>query len=416
PIPPPPPPRRYVGVPVLGSKNGMPPSYAYFVMTVSIFVRNPVTSPLDFLEKFLETYAAFDWSEYALTIKGPIKLSDVGKAPAKDVPGADEKEAALDNVVNVFADFASLTKTSRQWIQHSSANIVDPVDVGNNLGLCVPAGNLTLMTTCFSLGLKHLRYLKEWAANGMKAAGAPWTAAEHYPFMWTPATNGPSATNMSELDVEALDLSKPPKRKVADPIICKYSGRTLGSLEELKMWHQTNHWLGLSFFPSVLASATSLGSPPAPDSSPPATPPSSPSKKYNPNLNIAIPEHMDFADDCPNSPSTPLTPVNQATSKDRPMTPQQGRPKSSSKGREAHRDVEVSDLAVSISMVSHACRLAGIPKAVPLGDSKRVGKKKSKSGRSRTKSRSRSGSEWTDGSETSSFESIESTDENYRVE
>jgi hypothetical protein len=43
---------------------------------------------------------------------------------------------------------------------------------------------------------------------------------------------------MSELDVEALDLSKPPKRKVADPIICKYSGRTLGSLEELKMWHQ----------------------------------------------------------------------------------------------------------------------------------------------------------------------------------
>jgi hypothetical protein len=72
--------------------------------------------------------------------------------------------------VNVFADFASLTKTSRQWIQHSSANIVDPVDVGNNLGLCVPAGNLTLMTTCFSLGLKHLRYLKEWAANGMKAA------------------------------------------------------------------------------------------------------------------------------------------------------------------------------------------------------------------------------------------------------
>ena len=69
------------------------------------------------------------------------------------------------------------------------------------------------------------------------------------------------------------------------------------------------------------------------------------------------------------------------------MTPQQGRPKSSSKGREAHRDVEVSDLAVSISMVSHACRLAGIPKAVPLGDSKRVGKKKSKSGRSRTKVR-----------------------------
>jgi hypothetical protein len=172
----------------------------------------------------------------------------------------------------------------------------------------------------------------------------------------------------------------------------------------------------------------------------PKTPPRTLNSQSSGGLSISVPEHA--ADDT-GFDSSPRTPVNLLRADSdgvhggddyrlKPMTPQQGKKKFTSlrNGRAGSSNsandaaggsfsVAAEDLYVSFSMVSHACRLAGYPKALkaPGLSSNAGGKKKN---RRRTKSGKARSESFDGGSDDGTFSfdgsSIESNDDNYRID
>jgi hypothetical protein len=76
---------------ITSSRDGRLSSWALSVMLMVIFqgYGRYISHPMQALGFFLQYYATFDWSNYAVTIKGPVSVSDLSSS------GNSEKESAL---------------------------------------------------------------------------------------------------------------------------------------------------------------------------------------------------------------------------------------------------------------------------------------------------------------------------------
>ena len=484
----------------------MLPPYAWFVMCVPIAATMGSDAIVaDFMAAFFEYYSTFDWTKNALTMQGPVELATIGRQvdSTQQVGAAPQVDANSTTrnigwIAGIFSNFGHAAGTQRQWIQHSGANIVDPVDAGNNLGLSMSGGNLVLLTKAFVMAKKHLKVLTEWEEIGFdeKKVAPPWKVSapsftpvhtlSHppllthtrapqlsslFPFMW-PVLEHPSSTHE---DWTAFDTSAFAKRTTAKsesaPKTCNYCGCHAKDMSEHV---RAKHSFSVSFFPSCLEYLTTevaeytdaaLQTPPASPKSRAVTQGTQGGKtallrtlsflfapplfthvrghanggairsRTHPLLLFAALSNTRFAragalsvaipEDEPNAalPDTPTTPIAlfRANSNSKPITPQQGRSKShlrSSSSSSLSVEVQASDLHVSFGMVSHACRLAGVHKAMGVeeGDEKKRRNRRGKRN-SRARGRSRAGSESFDGSLDGSFESFDSlASDDFRVD
>ena len=154
-------------VSISGSKEGMFSSYALSILVLYLFnlVPGQLTTPLQVLRAFLETFSTFQFDKYVLTLDGPIPIQNGGStvAPSKST------EQHMENRFRSLAERVHASLRCRKQTKEKAAymsdfgsfrlrtcNIVDPVDPVNNLGVSVTWKNFWCFKSTLTTGLQHL--------------------------------------------------------------------------------------------------------------------------------------------------------------------------------------------------------------------------------------------------------------------
>ncbi|KAK8977619.1 hypothetical protein V6N11_013404 [Hibiscus sabdariffa] len=147
---------------ILGAHHGLISTYALETMILHIInvFHSSLCGPLAVLYKFLDYYSTFDWSNYCITITGPVSISSI-PAVFVETPETDGDELLLSR------DFLSYCRetysVSMQSLEIGAGvfpvkymNIVDPLKVNNNLGRSVSKGNFHRIRCALTYGTQRL--------------------------------------------------------------------------------------------------------------------------------------------------------------------------------------------------------------------------------------------------------------------
>eukprot|EP00603_Paraphysomonas_imperforata_P008009 CAMPEP_0114422426 /NCGR_PEP_ID=MMETSP0103-20121206/5603_1 /TAXON_ID=37642 ORGANISM="Paraphysomonas imperforata, Strain PA2" /NCGR_SAMPLE_ID=MMETSP0103 /ASSEMBLY_ACC=CAM_ASM_000201 /LENGTH=1340 /DNA_ID=CAMNT_0001591009 /DNA_START=89 /DNA_END=4111 /DNA_ORIENTATION=+ len=156
-------------VSISGSKEGMFSSYALSILVLYLFNLYPVelTTPLQVLRSFLETFSTFHFDKFVLSLDGPVPIQNGGGS----LDTQSEEKTIMENRFRSIAEKVYHTLRSKERSDATppvaymtdcnkfrlrTCNIVDPVDPVNNLGVSVTWKNFRFIKSTLTKGLQHL--------------------------------------------------------------------------------------------------------------------------------------------------------------------------------------------------------------------------------------------------------------------
>ncbi|XP_048620657.1 uncharacterized protein LOC106367967 isoform X2 [Brassica napus] len=146
---------------ILGANTGLISTYALAVLVLYIInlFHSSLSGPLAVLYKFLDYYSSFDWSNYCISVGGPVPISCLPELVASPENGhellLDEK--FLRDCVELYSAPTKTVETNGLDFPIRHLNIVDPLKHSNNLGKSVTKGNFKRIMHAFTLGARKLR-------------------------------------------------------------------------------------------------------------------------------------------------------------------------------------------------------------------------------------------------------------------
>jgi hypothetical protein len=191
---------------LLGAHHALISTYA--LETLVLYVLNKfhrsksLTTPLEVLHTFLQTFAEFDWDTHAVSIHGPVLIADLvnGTVSGDEVDGAEDelltrefmwrmldkygnesimrahaasREAARDGAATSDAEGVgeflrvenSSAKTAHVRMPIKHLNVIDPLLPSNNLGRSVSQGNAARIRKALKLAAAKLGALREMSTR-----------------------------------------------------------------------------------------------------------------------------------------------------------------------------------------------------------------------------------------------------------
>lgn len=148
---------------ILGANTGLISTYALAVLVLYIInlFHSSLSGPLAVLYKFLDYYSSFDWSNYCISVGGPVPISRLPELVAASPENGHKlllDEKFLRDCVELYSTTPTKTVETKGLqfpIRH--LNIVDPLKHSNNLGKSVTKGNFKRIMHAFTLGARKLR-------------------------------------------------------------------------------------------------------------------------------------------------------------------------------------------------------------------------------------------------------------------
>ncbi|KAL1207921.1 hypothetical protein V5N11_034216 [Cardamine amara subsp. amara] len=147
---------------ILGANTGLISTYALAVLVLYIInlFHSSLSGPLAVLYKFLEYYGSFDWSNYCVSVNGPVPISSLPELTAASPENGHElllDERFLRDCVELYTAPTKAVEANGLAFPIKHLNIVDPLKHSNNLGKSVTKGNFKRVIHAFTLGARKLR-------------------------------------------------------------------------------------------------------------------------------------------------------------------------------------------------------------------------------------------------------------------
>lgn len=147
---------------ILGAMHGLVSTYALETLILYIFhlFHSSLSGPLMALYRFLDYYSQFDWDNYCISLKGPVRKSSlpniVVKLPNSGLNDLLLGEEFMENCVDMFSVPYRGSETNQKAFQTKHLNIIDPLKENNNLGRSVHRGNFHRIRSAFRYGARKL--------------------------------------------------------------------------------------------------------------------------------------------------------------------------------------------------------------------------------------------------------------------
>ncbi|XP_073151243.1 uncharacterized protein [Henckelia pumila] len=147
---------------ILGAMHGLISTYALETLILYIFhiFHSSLSGPLMALYRFLDYYSQFDWDNYCISLKGPVRKSSlpniVVKLPNNGWNDLLLGEEFMENCVEMFSIPYRGSETNQKAFQTKHLNIIDPLKENNNLGRSVHIGNFHRIRSAFKYGARKL--------------------------------------------------------------------------------------------------------------------------------------------------------------------------------------------------------------------------------------------------------------------
>ncbi|KAL3829026.1 hypothetical protein ACJIZ3_017828 [Penstemon smallii] len=147
---------------ILGAHHGLLSTYALETLVLYIFhvFHTTLRGPLAVLYKFLEYYSQFDWENYCISLKGPVRKSllpnIVVKMPENGGNDLMLSEEFLESCMEMFSVSSRELEEKPKAFQAKHLNIIDPLKENNNLGRSVHRGNFYRIRSAFKYGARKL--------------------------------------------------------------------------------------------------------------------------------------------------------------------------------------------------------------------------------------------------------------------
>ncbi|XP_075492802.1 uncharacterized protein LOC142530833 isoform X1 [Primulina tabacum] len=147
---------------ILGAMHGLVSTYALETLILYIFhlFHSSLSGPLMALYRFLDYYSQFDWDNYCISLKGPVRKSSlpniVVKLPKSGWNDLLLGEEFMENCVEMFSVPHRGSETNQKAFQTKHLNIIDPLKENNNLGRSVHRGNFHRIRSAFRYGARKL--------------------------------------------------------------------------------------------------------------------------------------------------------------------------------------------------------------------------------------------------------------------
>ncbi|KAL0725547.1 hypothetical protein Bca4012_040146 [Brassica carinata] len=147
---------------ILGANNGLFSTYALSVLVLCIInlFHSSLSGPLSVMYKFLDYYGSFDWSNYCISLTGPVPISCLPDLTAASPENGHElllDEKFLRDCVELYSAPTKSAETNGLAFPIKHLNIVDPLKHSNNLGKSVSIGNVKRVKHALTLGARKLR-------------------------------------------------------------------------------------------------------------------------------------------------------------------------------------------------------------------------------------------------------------------
>ncbi|KAL0483927.1 gld-4 [Acrasis kona] len=141
----------------LGSHHGLISSYGLTVLLMYIFnaYYEQINTPLDALLLFLDVYSRFDWSQYGVTLQGPILLQSLPELQLVRVDGLPEKLYLSEEFINKCKQYVQ--SMGYKVLTAKNLNVVDPLRDFNNLGRSVSRNNFLRIKRALTKGRETLK-------------------------------------------------------------------------------------------------------------------------------------------------------------------------------------------------------------------------------------------------------------------
>ncbi|XP_028768831.1 uncharacterized protein LOC114726413 isoform X2 [Neltuma alba] len=149
---------------ILGAHHGLISTYALEALVLYIFHQFHLSldGPLAVLYRFLDYFSKFDWDNYCVSLRGPVKKSSlpdiVAEAPENGSSLLLTEEFIRDCVESFSVPSRGLEQSMRAFPQ-KHLNIIDPLKENNNLGRSVNRGNFYRIRSAFKYGARKLGWI-----------------------------------------------------------------------------------------------------------------------------------------------------------------------------------------------------------------------------------------------------------------
>lgn len=147
---------------ILGAHHGLISTYALETLVLYILhlFYSSLNGPLAVLYKFLEYFSQFDWENYCVSLKGPVRISSLPDIVV-NMPEDGQKdlmlsEEFLEKCIGMFSGSTQSLETIPKAFQPKHLNIIDPLKENNNLGRSVHRGNFYRIRSAFKYGARKL--------------------------------------------------------------------------------------------------------------------------------------------------------------------------------------------------------------------------------------------------------------------
>ncbi|XP_054818603.1 uncharacterized protein LOC129318086 isoform X2 [Prosopis cineraria] len=149
---------------ILGAHHGLISTYALEALVLYIFHQFHLSldGPLAVLYRFLDYFSKFDWDNYCVSLRGPVRKS----SPPDIVAEAPENgnsllltEEFIRNCVESFSVPSRGLEQNMRAFPQKHLNIIDPLKENNNLGRSVNRGNFYRIRSAFKYGARKLGWI-----------------------------------------------------------------------------------------------------------------------------------------------------------------------------------------------------------------------------------------------------------------
>ncbi|XP_057474813.1 uncharacterized protein LOC130762944 isoform X1 [Actinidia eriantha] len=137
-------------------------TYALETLVLYIFnlFHSSLNGPLAVLYRFLDYFSEFDWDNYCISLKGPVRKSSlpdiVVEMPVDVVDNLLLSEEFIRNCMDMFSVPSRGLETNVRAFPQKNLNIIDPLKENNNLGRSVHIGNFYRIRSAFKYGARKL--------------------------------------------------------------------------------------------------------------------------------------------------------------------------------------------------------------------------------------------------------------------
>ncbi|KAL2339644.1 hypothetical protein Fmac_007584 [Flemingia macrophylla] len=147
---------------ILGSHYGLISTYALETLVIYVFnlYSKTFAGPLEVLLRFLDLYSRFDWTNYCISLRGPVPTSSLpnmsAESPRKDSPEFLLNEKFLKDCESCYGFMPSSQELREKPFVSKFLNIVDPLRSNNNLGRSISKGNFCRIKSAIAYGAKQI--------------------------------------------------------------------------------------------------------------------------------------------------------------------------------------------------------------------------------------------------------------------